>query len=490
MADNEKKDVPENIEPEVLENDTAQDISSPPPNLTADKAVPLIPESEGLADRGEDTVEIPDPADNVVPFDSIAEKQRIEPTNPAQEVPADVEQSPAKKVRGRPPKADRPQKPPEQGAPAEKTDKLKGRGRPPRSNKSPKKPELDSADPDDLPPWEKPEEKPPEKTRKPRAPKKAAPIKEEAPATPAEPEQPPVPRDATRSNGTEQIVYLNLSELHPFKDHPFGVRDDAEMKALVESVRSGGVNQPALVRPREDGGYEIVAGHRRQKASELAGYANMPCIVREMTDDEAILAMTDDNLRQRSEILPSEKAVSLKMQVEAIKHQGARGTSGQNVQNKDPGKRSIDIVGERNNMNAKQVQRYIRLTELVPDLVKAVDEKKLGFTPAVEISFIKSKNQNFIAVTLESEQSAPSLSQAQRLRQLDQKGELNSDIIDGILCEQKKEEIKVVLSGKELETYFGKDKTPQEMKEQIIKLLDEWAGKEKEHAAPEKQPER
>ena len=313
-------------------------------------------------------------------------------------------------------------------------------------------------------------------------------MKEETPAP--EPEQPPVPRDATRNGETEQIVYLNLSELHGFKGHPFGVRDDTEMKALVESVKNGGVNQPALVRPVEGGGYEIIAGHRRQKASELAGYANMPCIVRNMTDDEAILAMTDDNLRQRSEILPSEKAQSLKMQVEAIKHQGVRDTSGQNVPNKDVGKRSIQIVGERNNMNPKQVQRYIRLTELVPDLSKAIDEKKLSFTPAVEVSFIKRKNQNLIAVSLGSEQTSPSLSQAKRMRELDQQSMLNGDVIDAILCEQKKEVDKVIISGEELGKYFGKDKTPQQMKEQIIKLLDDWKGQQKELAPPVKKTEK
>ena len=303
-------------------------------------------------------------------------------------------------------------------------------------------------------------------------------------SNPAEPEQPLVPRDAPRNGEPEQIVYLNLSELHNFKNHPFAVRDDAEMKSLVESVRDGGVNQPALVRPREGGGYELVAGHRRKYASEFAGYKNMPCIVRDMTDDEAVLAMTDDNLRQRSEILPSEKAISLKMQVDAIKHQGVRFKG---VASGDIGKRSIDIVGERNGMNAKQVQRYIRLTELVPDLSKLMDEKKLGFTPAVEISFIKRKNQNLIAISLEGQQSSPSLSQAQHMKELDQKGLLNGDVIDGILCEPKKEEIKVIISGKELETYFGKDKTPREMKDRIIKLLDDWAAKEKMHNPPEKQ---
>jgi hypothetical protein len=209
-----------------------------------------------------------------------------------------------------------------------------------------------------------------------------------------------------------------------------------------------------------------------------------------MTDDEAILAMTDDNLRQRSEILPSEKAISLKMQVDAIKHQGARDTSGQNVQNNEVGKRSVDIVGERNGMNAKQVQRYIRLNDLVPELKKLMDEKKLGFTPAVEISHIGKKNQNLIAVSLEGQQSSPSLSQAQRMKELDQKGELNGDMIDGILCEPKKEEIKVIITGAELNKYFGNEKTPREMKDTIIKLLDDWAVKEKSLNVPEKEPEK
>ncbi len=303
---------------------------------------------------------------------------------------------------------------------------------------------------------------------------KAAPTVEPKPPTP---EQPTEPRDATRAV-KEEIVYLDLSELHAFKDHPFEVRDDAEMQALVESVKTGGVNQPALVRPREGGGYEIVAGHRRQKASELAGYRNMPCIVREMTDDEAILAMTDDNLRHREHILPMEKARALKQQVEAIKHQGV---ALKNVAEGDIGKRSTEVVGARNGINYKQVQRYIRLNELVPELQKMVDEKKLSFTPAVEISFIRPKYQQYIAVSIEGE-SAPSLSQAQRLRELDRDGKLNPDVIDGILSEQKKEVDKVILSTAELSKYFGKEITPRQMKEQIIALLDEW----KEKQPPEK----
>ena len=402
---------------------------------------------------------IPAPGDNADLADSIPQKQaaeQAEKDKSAQEPPATEEQAPAKKGRGKPPKADKAEK----ASDTEKPDKPKKPARAPRPPKAPK------------------EEKATTDT-----------VNEEAPA-PAEPEQPPAPRDATRGE-TEQVVYINLSELRPFKDHPFGVRDDAEMKSLVESVKAGGVNQPALVRPHPDGnGYEIIAGHRRQKASELAAYANMPCIVRNMTDEEAILAMTDDNLKQREEILPSEKAVSLKMQVDATKRQGARDTSGQDDQNK--GKTVYDIVAERNSdkgkpMSSKQVQRYISLTKLVPDLRKMVDDKTLGFTPAVEFSFISRKNQNLIAVSIEGEQSKPSLSQAQRLRQLDKEGKLNGDVIDGILSEEKKEVDKVIISGAELNKYFGKDKTPREMKDQIIKLLDEWAGKEKAHTAPEKQ---
>ena len=321
-----------------------------------------------------------------------------------------------------------------------------------------------------------------------KAPGKEAPIppKREVPSKEAkapEQEQPAAPRDATRSAEPEQIVYLNLSDLHPFKNHPFGVRDDAEMQGLVESVKAAGVNQPALVRPREDGGYEIIAGHRRQRASELAGFANMPCIVRNMTDDEAVLAMTDDNLRHRERILPTEKAQSLKMQVEAIKHQGSR----PGEEDKDAGKRSTQVVGDRNGMNYKQVQRYIRLTELVPDLQKMVDEKKLAFTPAVEISFIRPKHQKYIAVSIEGQQSSPSLSQAQKMRELDKDGKLNGDVIDGILSQEKKEVDKVIINSAELEKYFGKDKSPREMKDKIISLLDDWKAKQPpELGKPEK----
>ena len=228
--------------------------------------------------------------------------------------------------------------------------------------------------------------------------------KEEAPAAPQPaPEAPPQPRDATRAE-KEEIVYLNLSELFPFKDHPFGVRDDAEMKGLVESVKDNGVHQPALVRPREGGGYEIIAGHRRQRASELAGFANMPCIVRNMTDDEAILAMTDDNLRHREKILPMEKAQSLKNagggHQPSRDEDGGRGRRGR-------WKTLHGNRGERNGMNYKQVQRYIRLTELVPELQSMVNEKKLSFTPAVEISFIKPKTRGLSPFPLRASRHPP-----------------------------------------------------------------------------------
>ena len=412
----------------------------------ADKAEPAAPESPGVAvpeqpkpekedkqtatpDKGDPA---PAPSGKVVDF-AAAREEAAKDKSPAQraakqKAPEEKNKGAAKASRGRPAKADK-------AAPDKATPQ-------PRDKMSQSKPSAG----------------------------KGAPAKEEAPAPP---EQPAAPRDATRPE-KEEIVYLSLSELRSFKNHPFGVRDDAEMQGLVESVRASGVNQPALVRPCEDGGYEIIAGHRRQRASELAGFANMPCIVRNMTDDEAILAMTDDNLRHREKILPTEKAQSLKMQVEAIKHQGAR--PGEDAQ--EAGKRSTQIVGDRNGMNYKQVQRYIRLTELVPDLQKMLDEKKLSFTPAVEISFIRPKHQKYIAVSIEGQQSSPSLSQAQRLRKLDQEGKLNGDVIDGILSEEKKEVDKVIINSAELEKYFGKDKSPREMKDQIMSLLDDWKAKQ------------
>ena len=279
-------------------------------------------------------------------------------------------------------------------------------------------------------------------------------------------EPPPAPRDATRPGAAESIVYIGHADLHPFKAHPFQVRDDEAMKSLVESVKERGIDQPALVRPREGGGYELVSGHRRQHAAELAGFINVPCVVRNMTDDEAILAMTESNFNQRAEILPSERAKAVQMQLEAIKHQGARGS--------EVGKRSNEVIAERNKMSIKNVQRYIALNNLVPELMQQVDDKRMKFTVAVELSYIKPKNQEYIAVAIDAQQSTPSGAQAQRMRELDQKGVLNGDIIDGIMIEEKREEIKVILNSQELGKYFGPESSPRDMKDQILKILDEW----------------
>ena len=378
-----------------------------------------------------------------------------------------------------PAKTEKPEKQPEAPKKAEgKQEKPKEPEQPKRRGRPPKEDKDKAA----APKPKSPAQKKPEKAPKEKPEKKAAPTVQAAPA----PKEPEGPKEAPR-RGEEQIVYIKLNELHAFKNHPFEVRDDEEMRAMVSSVKDKGVTQPAIVRPREDGGYEIVSGHRRQKASELAGYADMPCIVRNLTDDEAITQMVEDNLNQREEILPSERAKALKMQLEAIKHQGSR-TSGQ-IDPKDAGKRSNEIVAERNKMAVKQVQRYIRLNELVPDLMKLMDEKKLGFTTAVELSYIGKKNQNYIAVAIDSQQSSPSQAQAKRMRELDEKKLLNGDVIDGIMMEDKKEVDKVILTGAELSKYFGKETTPREMKDQIIKLLDDWKGQQKEHEKPEKKTE-
>lgn len=304
--------------------------------------------------------------------------------------------------------------------------------------------------------------------RAPKAADKGGPTAENPPAPTVDP---PEPRDAS-SGVEEKVEYINLSELHPSPLNPFGVRDDVEMQALVESVKTGRVNQPALVRPHPDGGYEIIAGHRRHKASELAGYFNMPCIVRQMTDDEAIIAMTDDNLRHREKLLPSEKALAIKQQYEAIKHQGARGND------EEAGKLSLAQVGERNGMSIKTVQRYLWLDDLVPELKTAMDENKLSFTPAVEISRIRPKLQKYIAVSIEG-LGAPTQGQAKRMRELDKKKELNTDVVDMIMGEEKKKEDRnVIITGAELEKYFGPEAAPDDMKEQILSLLDEWKEKQ------------
>ena len=310
---------------------------------------------------------------------------------------------------------------------------------------------------------------------------KAAPEPEKAPpenAAPAPEQAPPEPAAPPRPVEEGKLVYLKLSEMHPFhtfRPHPFKVRDDAKMQETVASIKANGVMVPGLARPEKDGnGYEIVAGHRRHHGCELAGLEEMPFIVREMTDHEAVQAIKDSN-KQRDQTLPSELAALLELEVEDIKHQGGRL---KNVAEGDIGKRSVEIVGEAHDMNYKKVMRYLRLNSLVPELLVKVDDKKMGFMPAVEISYIRPKNQRLIAVSIDGEQASPSLAQAKKLRELDKDGKLNGDVIDGILSEKKKEDRGVIISTAELEKYFGKETTPAKMKEQIMTLLDEWKEKQ------------
>ena len=284
----------------------------------------------------------------------------------------------------------------------------------------------------------------------------------------------------------EVIVHVPLSKLHDFPNHPFKVRDDEAMQETAESIRQYGVLVPAIVRPREDGGYEIVAGHRRKHGSELAGLQNLPCIVREMDDDTATILMVDSNI-QRENILPSERAQAYKMKLEAIRRKAGRpakteekdvpDNSVQVGQNFD-GKTSRELLAENSPDSSTQIQRYIRLTELSPELQQMVDEKKIGMTPAVEISYLKPEEQQMLLTAIDSEQATPSLSQAQRMKKLSREGKLNDDSMLDIMMEQKKPEgYNVVLSADKLRKYFPRSYTPQRMEETILKLLDAWMRK-------------
>lgn len=273
----------------------------------------------------------------------------------------------------------------------------------------------------------------------------------------------------------EVVENIILEKLKPFPNHPFKIREDEAMMETVESVKSFGVLQPAIVRLTKDGEYEILSGHRRKRACELAGRKTMPVIVRELSDDAAVIFMVDSNL-QRENILPSERAAAYKMKLEAMKRQGMRTdlTSPQ-VASK---LRSDDKVAKESNISGDTLRRYIRLTELQPELMKMVDEKKIAFTPAVELSYLKPDEQRMLIDTIESEQSTPSLSQAQRMKKLSQAGELNDDVMLSIMTEIKKpERNEIRLSSDILEKYFPKNYTPQKMQEVIIKLLESWQKK-------------
>ena len=265
----------------------------------------------------------------------------------------------------------------------------------------------------------------------------------------------------------ETIKDIPLGELHPFPDHPFGVRDDESMEQTVESIREYGVLVPAIARPREDGGYEIIAGHRRKHACELAGLTTMPVIVRDIDRNTATIIMVDSNL-QRENILPSERAKAYKMKLDAIKRQGKRHdlTSTQPVQ-----KLSVEQVAEEAGTSREQIRRYIRLNELEPELMQLVDEGKIGMTPAVEISYLKPDEQKLLIETIDSEQATPSFSQAQRMRRLSQEGKLNDDAVLDIMMEQKKpENWDLKLPMDRIRKYFPRSYTPQKMEETIIKL--------------------
>lgn len=272
----------------------------------------------------------------------------------------------------------------------------------------------------------------------------------------------------------ERVQEIPLAELYPFKNHPFKVIDDEAMLRTVESVARYGVLAPAIARPRVEGGYELVAGHRRHHASELAGKDTMPVIVRELDDDAAVILMVDSNL-QRERILPSERAFAYKMKMDAIKHQGSRSdlTSGQVVQ-----KSSLEQIAEGTGESYKQVQRYIRLTELIPELLKMVDEGIIKFNPAVELSFLKKEEQENFIEAMDYSQNTPSLSQAQRLKKLSQDGKCTLEAMCAVMDEQKKEELdKVVIKNDVLKKYFPKSYTPKQMESTIIKLLEQWQKK-------------
>ena len=270
----------------------------------------------------------------------------------------------------------------------------------------------------------------------------------------------------------EKVQEIPLGELHPFRNHPFKVKDDAAMQDTVDSVREYGVLVPAIARPDPSGGYELIAGHRRHHASELAGKETMPVIVRDLDDDAATIIMVDSNL-QREELLPSERAFAYKMKLEAIRHQGKR----QELTSSQVGMKlqALDIVGQQAGDSRNQVHRFIRLTELIPELLDMVDERKIAFNPAVELSYLKKEEQTLLLEAMDSEQATPSLSQAQRLKKFSQQKMLSLDVMRAVMSEEKKTDLdRVTLKNETLRKYFPKSYTPKQMEDTIIKLLEGW----------------
>lgn len=274
----------------------------------------------------------------------------------------------------------------------------------------------------------------------------------------------------------EKVQNIPLRELHPFRNHPFKVKDDAAMQDTVDSVREYGVLVPAIARPDPDGGYELIAGHRRHHASELAGKETMPVIVRDLDDDAATIIMVDSNL-QREELLPSERAFAYKMKLDAMKRQAGRPMK----ENRDQvghnfsGKRTVELIAENAPDSRNQIQRYIRLTELIPELLDMVDERKIAFNPAVELSYLKKEEQTLLLEAMDSEQATPSLSQAQRLKKFSLQKMLSLDVMRAVMSEEKKTDLdRVTLKNETLRRYFPKSYTPKQMEDTIIKLLEGW----------------
>ena len=274
----------------------------------------------------------------------------------------------------------------------------------------------------------------------------------------------------------EKVQEIPLGELHPFRNHPFKVKDDAAMQDTVDSVREYGVLVPAIARPDPDGGYELIAGHRRHHASELAGKETMPVIVRDLDDDAATIIMVDSNL-QREELLPSERAFAYKMKLDAMKRQAGRPMK----ENRDQvghnfsGKRTVELIAENAPDSRNQIQRYIRLTELIPELLDMVDERKIAFNPAVELSYLKKEEQTLLLEAMDREQATPSLSQAQRLKKFSQQKMLSLDVMQAVMSEEKKTDLdRVTLKNETLRKYFPKSYTPKQMEDTIIKLLEGW----------------
>ena len=285
------------------------------------------------------------------------------------------------------------------------------------------------------------------------------------------------------TSASGQISDLQLSVLQPFSRNPYKVRDDEAMRDMVESIKQYGVLSPAIARPMPDGGYELVSGHRRKRACELAGLETIPVIVRELDDDAAAILVVDSNL-QREDLLPSERAFAYKLKLEALRHQGERTdlTSRQVVGKLE----AADIIGEDAGESGRQVQRYIRLTELIPPLLDMVDERKIAFNPAYELSFLTKDEQTMLLDAMDSEQATPSLSQAQRLKQFSQRGELDAAVMRAIMSEEKKEVERITLKGDTLRKYFPASYTPKRMEETIIKLLEQWQKQQKRRREAER----